>query len=684
MAQELVYTSAPRGLRLGSSGFCAVACTRGMAPNYLDLLESLSAYAPVYPPSSSRARLNPTVHSHYRFVIGGKAVDVVSRVAFAGADYSGRTNKFAHHLALDANERPLGGPAWLLSRPGLMLSEWVGEPRFIERSRTIPQGDVTPAPCDFWARQTGDAGWAGVLAQSLVDAPKRPSFVVFEPGMPTLELAAEALRLLPPAQRWEVGFCTYFSALPVGTQCGWRFCLSSSAALKVARQTPDAVILDLTRRSDQPEAARRVMQRGSQFIEAARRGDPPPFEIAPAAETPESADGPEGGAARPLRLQKPAPAPPPRPVALRPVAPSERGGPGMPAWLWVLLGGLALAVVVLAGLLWYATLTANDLRDMLNGVENRVKDREATTGRLNASRRRIEAQLRRLRQEQATGARALEQSEANVATLKGRVDRMKRESDQLRADLGKAREALRARTSSRPKPPTRKVRYDLLKRCGDMAAVAEEVKGEGSGTLAFKGARPNMSVFAIGWWPGDEPGKGVHIERDGRRLNITGPHTVGGRVPFVAIAAEADGVRFRKGREANAGQVEDARLGRLAWVVVGSKWLRRLAVCRRESEMLLSPTEVKDGETKVFEGGIPIPTVLNHLKATVSASITGKDARVRRARPRVRPGEARVRVELLKALRVGAEAAKRIKLKQTLKLSAGKEDVAAFHLVLKP
>ena len=90
MPQELVYTSVPRGLRLGTSGFCTVACTRGMAPNYIELLESLSGYTAVFPPHDKRSSQNPVAFSHYRFAIGGKPVSILSRVAFAGVDHTQR------------------------------------------------------------------------------------------------------------------------------------------------------------------------------------------------------------------------------------------------------------------------------------------------------------------------------------------------------------------------------------------------------------------------------------------------------------------------------------------------------------------------------------------------------------------------------------------------------------------
>ena len=46
MALELVYTSAERGLRPGTSGFCTVAMTRGLPPALVPRLEALGGYRP--------------------------------------------------------------------------------------------------------------------------------------------------------------------------------------------------------------------------------------------------------------------------------------------------------------------------------------------------------------------------------------------------------------------------------------------------------------------------------------------------------------------------------------------------------------------------------------------------------------------------------------------------------------
>lgn len=108
MAQELLYTSAPRGLKSGSRGFCTVEATAGLPPALVTALEGLSAYRHVAPAGDPA---NPVVYSHVTLAVGGRTYSVISRIGDAGTDYTGRTNKLAHHVALDPSERPQGGPA---------------------------------------------------------------------------------------------------------------------------------------------------------------------------------------------------------------------------------------------------------------------------------------------------------------------------------------------------------------------------------------------------------------------------------------------------------------------------------------------------------------------------------------------------------------------------------------------
>src|SRR5262245_31377897 len=131
MSYELFYTSAPKGLQPGSRGFCTVATTRGMPAALMEKLEALSGYRPLFPPHDAKAALNPVVHAHLRINVGGKTYSVLSRIGTAELDYTERTNKFAHHVVLDAHELPPGGPAWVLGQSGFMETRWDGEVKYL-------------------------------------------------------------------------------------------------------------------------------------------------------------------------------------------------------------------------------------------------------------------------------------------------------------------------------------------------------------------------------------------------------------------------------------------------------------------------------------------------------------------------------------------------------------------------
>jgi hypothetical protein len=248
MSHELLYTSVPKGLRPGAKGFCVVAMTAGMASTMSERLESLSGYRPAFPAGGAQANLNPVNFAHWQLTAGGNAVDVLSRVAFAGLDYSRRSNKFAHHIVVGPGEQGPAGPAWVMRQAGVMESQWSGEPRMIPLGRAVPRGLPPPGPCAAWRALTGDAGWAGVLAGAFVADDERPAYLVFAPGMDLLPLIDEAIGLLPAPLRWQVTFSTYFTDLPAGLKCAWRCCLAGNDRPSDARRFVNAgLVIDLTR-----------------------------------------------------------------------------------------------------------------------------------------------------------------------------------------------------------------------------------------------------------------------------------------------------------------------------------------------------------------------------------------------------------------------------------------------------
>lgn len=244
---ELIYTSAPRGLRPGSFGFCTVAMTGGMPVALIERLESLSSY-------DSAGDGKPVIFSHWKIPLGVRRRSLLSRVAPSGLDYSGRENKLAHHILLDPNEVPAGGPAWTLLQPEAMLTEWRGDTRLLPANKTLPPGDSLPRPCATWESVCGDAGWAGVLAEALLRDPTTICYLTIPPETDSLMLLDEALALLPHQLRWRVSFTTRFTSLPVDLTCAVR-CVTpgSQAALEAAGNA--SLFIDLTRRERAPDSA---------------------------------------------------------------------------------------------------------------------------------------------------------------------------------------------------------------------------------------------------------------------------------------------------------------------------------------------------------------------------------------------------------------------------------------------
>jgi hypothetical protein len=264
MTQELFYTSAPRGLRPGSRGFCTVMSTSGMAKNLADRLEALSGYRHVFPPNDLNASLNPVVFSHLRINVGGVAYHVLSRIGAAGLDYTQRSNKFAHHVVLDRKELVPGGPAAVLANAGFMESTWQGEPRVVAAGRKPSSAQAPTTICRTWKQLAGDAGWAGVLAESATGPSSRVAAVIFKPGYDTLALVAEALALLPAPLRWQVTFSTYYTKLPPEIDCQWRFVLAGSPEAKALERSPHTLTIDLNGNLGEPPEG--------PWVEAARTG----------------------------------------------------------------------------------------------------------------------------------------------------------------------------------------------------------------------------------------------------------------------------------------------------------------------------------------------------------------------------------------------------------------------------
>ncbi len=235
MAYQLIYTSAPQGLQPGSRGFCTVAATADLPRTLQARLRIAQRLSDVLPPHDERADLNPVVCSHLRVTADGQTYHVLSRIADAGLDYTKRSNKIAHYLALAVQDLGAAGPAWLLSQAGLWRSDWHEEPQVLPQRSRLPDVSCGADTCPTWVALTGDATWAAALAEAVGERDAADISLIFRPGMNTLGLVQEALNLLRPEDRWKVTFSTYCTQLPPWVDSSWRFLLEESPEAAEAR-----------------------------------------------------------------------------------------------------------------------------------------------------------------------------------------------------------------------------------------------------------------------------------------------------------------------------------------------------------------------------------------------------------------------------------------------------------------
>jgi hypothetical protein len=293
MTHELILTSVSQGLEPNTSGYCIVAEDRHI-PRYLARrLETLSEYCPLFPSGSEEARFHPVVYSHLIFPGHNILWHALSRIADAGTDYRFQPNQLAHHIVLTENELVQEGPAWLLSLPEFHLTNWLTPAVRFTNGRPIPTLTLPPnlarsqriarerrwtdphkmmlfmpdtdenqatyriyendalmnprqQPCPCWRELTGDAGWAGILAETIQTG--QQTVLLFQPGMNILPLFFEAIALLPAELQWKGTFSTYyFKDLPEHTVCQWKAVLADSPMAERLLKNNDQLVLDLTK-----------------------------------------------------------------------------------------------------------------------------------------------------------------------------------------------------------------------------------------------------------------------------------------------------------------------------------------------------------------------------------------------------------------------------------------------------
>ena len=243
MAKQLVFTSAPAGLRPGTRGFCTVAATKDMPPPLISKLESLSGYTHSFNPSGADANRNPVIWSYLRMRMGNTTYRVLSRRSTAGADYTGRSNTIAHHLVLDSGEGTSSSAASVLRSRGTFLENWVGPPKHLDALAIHPP-PALPSVCRDWETAFGDAGYAGLFMKSCRDSPRLPAYVVYPENADPLAMIAQAISIAPaPMDGWSNTFTTHYTGNMAGADCMIRFVMAGTPAAGEIPKLGNAVVI---------------------------------------------------------------------------------------------------------------------------------------------------------------------------------------------------------------------------------------------------------------------------------------------------------------------------------------------------------------------------------------------------------------------------------------------------------
>jgi len=280
MIQELISTSAQRCLN-GNAGFGIVAQTFGMAQNVSLAANALSGYTHIAPPGSAN---NPVAYLHAMRRTGGMERHFVSRIADCGNDYTGRSNRIAHHWIIEEEDVRLlpGGPAALTAQNPFHAA-WKGRPRELPPRKLIV-ADTPLEKCTAWEKLTGDAGWGGIVAERAEKGD--PISIVFPQEYKSENLRTlicEALALLPSSLRCKITFSTYFmeSQESGSDKIQIKCFLAGSKESQFVRQSSNTLVLDLQQRLGNVPAGK--------YVEQARGAAKPPSGILPNAAIPVAA-----------------------------------------------------------------------------------------------------------------------------------------------------------------------------------------------------------------------------------------------------------------------------------------------------------------------------------------------------------------------------------------------------------
>ena len=256
---ELIYTSAPKGLIPGRSGFATVAMSEGMQPNLIVPLENLSGYNFTLRDGNFLPQLNPPCCYYIKMRYGNQQLHVAGRVAPNGLDYSKRNNKIAHHLLFESAEELenlSGGVAGLFLKDGVFRSEYTGAPAMLPFRKVPVCTNIASLPAKNWESLAGHASFAAYAAERFLENPDKPLYLIYPPDIATdklLNLVMEVSALLNERLRNYFTFSTYFGSCAASVDCFLRMIPDFSPLVNNLRRFHKNDVIELGQHNELPQ-----------------------------------------------------------------------------------------------------------------------------------------------------------------------------------------------------------------------------------------------------------------------------------------------------------------------------------------------------------------------------------------------------------------------------------------------
>lgn len=249
MAWQLIYSSAPRLLDAGLTGFGTVARHRAIPPLVVRAIERISQFArlPGYP-------VDRVIFCHRNLTVGGARFHVLSRLRDAGSDYSGRTNHIAHHLVVSAQEAaqlPPGSatPAdILLQMP--WLDRWDAGPEWLDDDSLVPLQRFGRADSAerAWQELSGNPANCWLLVNGRA---ARSACLLHPTGTDPLPLIAASQHAQPTTDAWQSAFTTALQPTDEAQEFRW-IGIAADSPLRGPMESSGRPLLDLTNPASLP------------------------------------------------------------------------------------------------------------------------------------------------------------------------------------------------------------------------------------------------------------------------------------------------------------------------------------------------------------------------------------------------------------------------------------------------